>query len=85
MEYIATKFLFGFALGFVGLLLPNLRTIKMLEGKYIQVFLLHILASLMLVVFTILVVDKVIPFIIGNTLGGALSISLLAYRKSNKG
>ena len=84
MEFIISKLLLGFVLGFVGLLLPNLRTIKMLEGHYIQVFFIHILASLMLVVFTILVAKAVIPFIIGNTIGGALAVSYLSYKKGKK-
>ena len=56
----------------------------MLEGHYIQVFFIHILASLMLVVFTILVAKAVIPFIIGNTIGGALAVSYLSYKKGKK-
>lgn len=53
----------------------------MLEGEYLQVFLLHILASIMTVIFTILVVQKVIPFIIGNTIGGAIAVTYLSYKK----
>ena len=79
-----TKFLFGFALGFIGLLLPNLRTIRMLEGHYISVFFIHILASVMLIVFTILVSKLIIPFMVGNTLGGGLAVSYLSYRKRHR-
>lgn len=81
MEYFITNFFFGVALGFIGLLLPNLRTIKMLEGLYIQVFFIHILAAIMTIVFTMLVAQGVIPFMIGNTIGGAMSISVLAYKR----
>lgn len=81
MEYIITKFLFGLGLGFVGLLLPNLRTIKMLDGKYIQVFFIHVLAAAMAIIFISLVAKNVIPFIIGNTLGGSIAVSYLSYKK----
>lgn len=84
MKYILLNVLLGFVLGFLGLLLPNLRTIKMLEGKYIQVFFIHILASIMLIVFTTLVAKGVISFMVGNTVGGGLAVSLLSYNKRNR-
>lgn len=71
----------GLVLGFVGLLLPNLRTIKMLEGNYVQVFFIHILASIMLIIFTTLVAKGVIPFMVGNSIGGGFAVSFLSYKK----
>lgn len=84
MGYVIYNLLFGLVLGFVGLLLPNLRTIKMLEGLYVQVFFIHILASIMLIMFTLLVAKGVIPFMIGNTIGGAIAVSYLSYKKGKK-
>ena len=76
--------LLGLVLGFVGLLLPSLRTIKMLEGHYIEVFFIHILASIMLIVFTTLVAKGVMPFMVGNTIGGAIAVSYLSFKKRKK-
>lgn len=81
MEYIVGNLLLGFVIGFVGLLLPNLRMIKMLDGQYVQVFFIHILAAIMTMVFTLLVAQIVIPFMVGNTIGGALAVSYLSYKK----
>lgn len=84
MKYIISNLLLGLVLGFVGLLLPSLRTIKMLEGHYIEVFFIHILASIMLIVFTTLVAKGVMPFMIGNTIGGAIAVSYLSFKKRKK-
>jgi LytS/YehU family sensor histidine kinase len=84
MKYIISNLLLGLVLGFVGLLLPSLRTIKMLEGHYIEVFFIHILASIMLIVFTTLVAKGVMPFMVGNTIGGAIAVSYLSFKKRKK-
>lgn len=84
MEYILSNLLLGLVLGFVGLLLPNLRIIKMLEGHHIQVFFIHILSSIMLIIFTMLVAKGVLPFMIGNTIGGAIAVSYLSLKKGRK-
>lgn len=84
MEYIISNLLLGLLVGFVGLFLPNLRTMKMLDGHYIQVFFIHILASVMLIVFTLLVAKGVIPFMVGNTIGGSVAVTYLSYKRSKK-
>lgn len=81
---ITLNLFLGLILGFVGLFLPNLRTIKMLEGYYIQVFFIHILASIMLIIFTTLVAKGVIPFMIGNSIGGGIAVSFLSYKKEKE-
>jgi LytS/YehU family sensor histidine kinase len=81
---IVSNLLVGLIFGFIGLLLPNLRTIKMLEGNYIQVFFIHILASITLIIFTTLVAKGVIPFMIGNSIGGGLAVSYLSYKKKER-
>lgn len=84
MIYILSNLLLGLVIGFIGLLLPSLRTIKMLEGHYIEVFFIHILASIMLIVFTMLVAKGVVPFMIGNTIGGGIAVSYLSLKKGKK-
>jgi hypothetical protein len=84
MEYIILNLLLGLVLGFIGLLLPNLRTIKMLEGHHVQVFFIHILASIMLIIFTLLVAKGIVPFMIGNTIGGGIAVSYLSLKKGAK-
>ena len=67
MEYILSN-----------LLLPNLRTIKMLECNFL-------IALVVLIIFTMLVTKGVMPLVIGNTIGGdACSVSLLAYKNRKK-
>lgn len=84
MKLFISNFLLGLISGFVGLLLPNLRIIKMLEGHHVQVFFIHILASIMMIVYTTLVAKGVIPFMIGNTIGGAIAVSYLSLKKGAK-
>lgn len=75
------NFLLGLLIGFVGLWFPNLRIITMLEGKITQSFFLQIVSSITLTIFTTLAAHGVMSFIVGNTLGGAIAVAILAYKK----
>jgi len=77
------KFLAGFLIGFVGLWLPSLRIIKMLEGKCFEAFYLQIFSSIVLTIFTTQAAHGVMSFISGNTLGGAIAVAILAHQKRN--
>ena len=73
--------LLGLVLGFLGVGLPTLRTIEVMEGAYIKVFGISLLSTGCLFVFTNMVVLKNIPFMIANGFGAAFSVSLIAYRR----
>ena len=74
----------GLCLGFIGVGLPTLRIMKVMEGKFISVFFIGILSSISLYVFTNMVVLKNYPFMIANAIGAASSVSFLAWRKQNE-
>lgn len=74
----------GLCLGFIGVGLPTLRTIETMEGSYIKVFFISIVATACLFVFTNMVVAMNIPFMIANSIGAGLSVSLIAYKRSQK-
>jgi hypothetical protein len=71
----------GLGLGFMGVGLPTIRTIKTMEGHYYLVFFISLISSLNLFAFTYLVVAKNYYFMGGNMLGAALSVSMIAYRR----
>lgn len=83
MEIIGYFFL-GLLLGFLGVGLPTLRTIKAMEGKFIQVFFISLLASVSMFTFMLIVVTLNYPFMIGNALGAAASVSLIGYKRRKK-
>lgn len=80
-------FFLGILLGFLGVGLPTLRTIKTMEGEFISVFFISLCASASMFLFMNLVVALNYPFMVGNALGAATSVSLIGYkrRKMRKG
>jgi hypothetical protein len=76
--------LVGIALGFMGVGLPTIRTIKTMEGHYIAVFFICLVSSLNLFAFTHLVIAKNFFFMGANMFGAALSVSVIAYRRRNE-
>lgn len=77
-------FLLGILLGFLGVGLPTLRTIKAMEGHFKSVFFISLLASCSMFLFMYLVVTLNYPFMVGNALGAACSVSLIGYKRRKK-
>ncbi len=71
--------LIGLLLGVTGVGLSTLRTILASDGHVISSFIVSMLASLNVIIFTKMVIDGDIPFLVGNVLGGAVSVALIAY------
>lgn len=76
--------LIGLFLGLLGLGLPTLRQILVQEGHWIKVIPITVLASCSMYLFTYMVAEKDIPFMIGNTIGACIAISRLAYKQKKK-
>lgn len=74
----------GLFLGLLGVGVPTMRMIKVMEGGWVVVFFLSLVATGNLYIFTNLVVAKNFYFMVANALGAALSVSILAYRRRNK-
>jgi hypothetical protein len=74
----------GFILGAMGVGLPTLRTMKVIEGSYATVFVLTLICSANLFIFTNVVVTKNYLFMICNAIGAAISVSYIAYREKKK-
>lgn len=70
-----------FLLGVLGVGLPTIRTLNVIKGKYLLVIPISLIASVNMIVFTWLIVDKNWTFIIFNSLGAACSVSYIAYRE----
>lgn len=83
MSFI-TWFLLGNLIGAVGIGLPTLRTLSVIKGEFVIVFFYSILASMSMLSFTMLVANGNIGFMIGNTLGSALSVTWIAYNEKRK-
>lgn len=77
-------FLLGILLGFLGVGLPTLRTIKAMEGQFIFVFFISLVASISMFTFMVIVVSLNYPFMVGNALGAAISVSLIGYKRRKK-
>lgn len=77
-------FLLGVFLGAMGLGLPTYRTLKVLDGSIKQVFILSILSSVCLMIFTTFVASHNMPFIIGNIVGSSVSVTYIAYLQKKK-
>lgn len=75
--------LLGVVLGFMGVGLPTMRTIKAMEGKVVIVFFISLISSVNLFAFTHLVIAKNFWFMGANAIGAALSVSTIAYRRKN--
>jgi len=71
----------GFILGALGVGLPTLRILKVMEGKYVQAFFIALMATLNFYVFTNMIVEKNYKFMIANSIGAALSVSYLAFKR----
>lgn len=77
-------FLLGILLGAVGIGLPTLRTLRVIDGMYAQVFFYSVISSVCLFAFTQLVASHNIPFMVGNVLGSSLSVTWIAYNEKCK-
>lgn len=77
-------FLLGILLGFMGVGLPTLRVIMATEGRWKAVFFVSLCASCSMFVFMIMVVSLNYPFMIGNALGAAMSVSLIGYKRRKR-
>lgn len=77
-------FLLGIVLGAVGIGLPTYRTLKVIDGDYLQVFVLSTFASICLMTFTTLVASHNMPFMIGNVVGSSISVTYIAYLQKKK-
>ncbi len=77
-------FLLGLLLGFMGVGLPTLRTIMSMEGRWKSVFFVSLCASISMFIFMVLVISLNYPFMIGNALGAATSVSLIGYKRRKK-
>jgi len=78
---IVLKIIGYFMLGLMGVGLPTIRTLKVIDGHYIQVFFIALLSTINLYIFTLLVITKDITFMIPNALGASVAVSYLAYRR----
>ena len=78
---IVIKLILYFILGFLGVGLPTLRTMKVVDGEHLTVIPISLLSSANLYLFTILVANRDYTFMIVNSLGACLAVSLLAYRR----
>jgi len=81
---IVEFFFLGVLLGLLGVGLPTLRTIMSMEGHWKSVFFVSLCASCSMFVFMIVVVSMNYPFMIGNALGAALSVSFIGYKRRKK-
>ena len=77
-------FFLGILLGATGVGLPTIRTIQAMEGHYKKVFFVSLLASASMFLYMYLVVNLNYPFMAGNALGAAVSVSYIGYRRSKK-
>lgn len=77
-------FFLGILLGFMGVGLPTLRTIKAMEGHWKSVFFISLLASASMFIFMYLVVNLNYSFMAGNALGAAVSVSFIGYKRRKK-
>lgn len=71
----------GFIVGLLGLLLPNLRIINMLQGNTAKVVFFHILASLCWVVGINKIANSDVTFIISNIVGGTIAMIYLTKKQ----
>jgi hypothetical protein len=78
---IALKCLFFMVWGFLGVGIPTLRTLHVIDGNYLKVFPLSIFASVNMYLFTYLVANQDYLFMIFNSIGAAFSVSYLAYKR----
>lgn len=83
METIQFFFL-GALLGFMGVGLPTLRVIMATEGRYIAVFFVSLCASCSMFAFMVMVVSLNYPFMFGNALGAAISVSFIGYKRRKR-
>jgi len=77
-------FFLGILLGFMGVGLPTMRVIMAQEGQWKRVFFVSLCASCSMFAFMIIVVSLNYPFMIGNALGAATSVSLIGYKRRKK-
>jgi hypothetical protein len=77
-------FFLGILIGAVGIGLPTLRTLEVIKGHCLTVFLYSILASCAMFSFTVLVAGTNWPFMIGNVIGSAVSVTWIAYNEKKK-
>ena len=81
---LAGTALLGLALGFIGVGLPTLRTMKVIEGKPMSSFIIGLLSACSLFIFTNMVVLKNYPFMAANALGAAFAVAFLAYKNKKR-
>jgi hypothetical protein len=72
------SFCLGSTLGFIGVGLPTLRTLKTIKGDYLQVFFISLACSANLYAFTNFVVEQNYYFMTGNMFFAATSVALIA-------
>ena len=77
-------FFLGILLGFLGVGLPTLRVIMATEGQWKAVFFVSLCASCSMFVFMVMVVSLNYPFMVGNALGAATSVSIIGYKRRKK-
>lgn len=78
------QILLGLVMGFCGVGLPTIRTIQAMEGKYIRVFFVSLLATVNLYAFTRFAVKDNYWWMAANMLGAATAVSVIAYRRQNE-
>ena len=74
----------GFLLGFFGLGLHSLRTSYMVDGKVISTFISSAGTSVCLFIYTLMVIERDIPFVVANAIGASIAVSMVAYRRKKK-
>ena len=71
----------GLFMGIVGVGLPTMRMIHVLEGKCANVFVISVLASVNMYAFTRFVIQDNYYWMVANALGAAIGVTLIAYRR----
>lgn len=70
-----------FIAGVLGVGLPTVRTLQVIEGKYLAIIPVSILCSMNMYILTFLVAKGDLTFMALNALGSTVSVSYLAYKK----
>jgi hypothetical protein len=70
-----------FIAGVLGVGLPTIRTLQVIDGKYMAIVPVSIACSMNMYILTFLVAKGDLVFMALNALGSAVSVSYLAYKK----
>jgi len=77
--------LLGLFMGIIGVGLPTIRMINVLEGKCANVFFISLLASVNMYAFTRFAIQDNYYWMVANALGAAIGVTVIAYRRKNRG